>query len=348
VLSFGSAQEGADSALPKLMLGIRRREFITLLGGATAWPLAARAQQPAMPVIGFLKSMSATSNENLVAAFRQGLSEMGYVDGRNIKVEYHWAEGNLDRLPALAADLVRRRVAVIVTPGDGAALLAAKAATSTIPIVFSGGGDPVERSLVASLNRPGGNVTGFVELNSALAPKRLAILHDLLPGASRFALLVDQRLPPSVSDIADLQAAASSIRVQLEVIPAAATVPTLETAFATLMQKRIDAVMVSPSPLFYDLRLQFAEVAARFAMPAIYWDRELVVAGGLMSYGSSVTDQFRQVGNYAGRILKGEQPADLPVQQPTKFPLVVNLKSAKALGITVPPTLLPLADEVIE
>jgi putative ABC transport system substrate-binding protein len=328
---------------------MRRRDFITLVGGAAvAWPLAVRAQQPAMPVVGFLKSMSPTSNENLVAAFRQGLSEMGYVDGRDIKVEYYWAEGNLDRLPTLAADLVRRRVAVIVTPGDGAALLAAKAATSTIPIVFSGGRDVVQRGLVASLNRPGGNVTGFVELNSALAPKRLAILRDLLPGASRFALLFDQRLPPSVSDIADLQAAASSIRVQLEVIPAAATIPTLETAFGALMQTRIDAVMVSPSPLFYDLRLQFAEVAARDAMPAIYWDRELVAAGGLMSYGSSVTDQFRQVGNYAGRILKGEKPADLPVQQPTKFPLVINLKTAKALGLTVPDPLLALADEVIE
>jgi putative ABC transport system substrate-binding protein len=327
---------------------IKRREFISGLGSAAAWPVVARAQQAAVPVIGFLKSMSSISNEHLVAAFRQGLSEMGYVDGRNIAVEYHWAEGNLDRLPALAADLVRRRVAVIVTPGDGPALLAAKAATSTIPIVFSGGGDPVQRGLVASLNRPGGNVTGFVELNAALAPKRLAILRELMPGSSRFALLFEQRYPLSTSDMADLQSAASSIRAQLEVIPAAATVPTLETAFAMLMQKRIDAVMVSPSPLFYDLRVQFAEVAARYPMPAIYRDRELVVVGGLMSYGSSVTDQFRQVGNYAGRILKGEKAGDLPVFQPTKFELVINLKTAKALGLTIPETLLATADEVIQ
>jgi putative tryptophan/tyrosine transport system substrate-binding protein len=243
---------------------------------------------------------------------------------------------------------VRRRVAVIVTPGDAPALLAAKTATSTVPIVFSGGGYVVESGLVASLYRPGGNVTGFAELNSQLTPKRLGILHDLMPGASHFALLHEKSSTTVASVIAELQPAASSIGAHLEVIASAGSVGEIESAFATLAQKRIDAVLVSPSPLFYNLRVPFTAVAARHTMPAIYWDRELVVAGGLTSYGSNVTDQFRQVGNYAGRILKGEKPTDLPIQQPTKFQLVVNLKAARAIGLTIPESFLLRADEVIE
>jgi putative ABC transport system substrate-binding protein len=329
---------------------MKRRDFIRLLGGAVAaWPQVARAQQPALPVVGYLQSGSA--EPTLPAAFRKGLGQTGYDEGRNMAIEYRWAEGQLDRLPAMAADLVRRRVAIIATPGNPQAALAAKAATTTIPIVFSNAGDPVQIGLVSSLNRPGGNVTGFTEMGADLWPKRLGIMHDLMPSAIRFALLV-----PSTSQIAaspppvitNLPGAASAMSLQVEAVSASGTIGDIDTAIENLAQKRIEAILVSPSVLFYNLREQLVAAMARHAIPAIYWDRPAVEAGGLMSYGSSVLDLARQVGVYAGRILKGEKPGDLPVQQPTKFDLVINLKTAKALGLTVSPTLLALADDVIE
>ena len=329
---------------------MKRREFITLLGGTGfAWPLTARAQQPPMPVIGFVNAASPQSYARQVSAFLKGLSEASYVDGQNVKIEYLWAEGQYGRLPELAADLVRRQVAVIVTPGNTPAALAAKAATATIPIVFSFGADPVKIGLVASLDRPGGNATGFGEMNIEIAPKRLGILHELIPGAARFALLLEPRNSPTTpADVTELQAAGAAVGSQIEVVYAAAIVGELETAFASLAQMRVDALMVNPSPQFASLRVQLTALAARHAVPTIYWDRRLAEAGGLMSYGSNVEDLFRKVGIYAGRILKGEKPADMPVQQATKFELVINLKTAKALGLTIPPTLLARADEVIE
>jgi putative ABC transport system substrate-binding protein len=326
---------------------VGRREFITLLGGAAAWPLAARAQQAAVPVVGHLQSGSL--EPTMPAAFRKGLSETGYDEGRNVAIEYRWAERQLDRLPAMAADLVRRRVAVIAAPGSGRAALAAKAATTTIPIVFSTVGDPVQLGLVASLNRPGGNVTGFSEMGAELGPKRLGIMHELMPGAIRFAMLVASNSPsdnPTV--ITNLQVAASAMGLQIEVFRASGTIGDIDTAIGNIVQKRVDAILVFPSPSFSNLPTQVAALMARHAIPAIYWDRPATEAGGLMSYGSSVLDLARQVGVYTGRILKGERPSDLPVQQPTKFELVINLKTAKALGLTVPPTLLALADDVIE
>ncbi len=328
---------------------MKRRDFIALLGGAAmAWPLAARAQQATMPVIGFLHSASAAAFAAHLAAFRKGLSEAGYVEDQNVAIEYRWAEGQNDRLPALAAELVRRRVAVIITPGSRPASQAAKAATTTIPIVFSFGTDPVQTGVVASLNRPGGNVTGFSEMAAELAPKRLGIMHELMPGAIRFVLLVEPNVPPPPALITDLHAAASAIGRQAEVLYASGTIRDIDTAIENVGQKRIDAILVNPSARFYDLRAQLATLAGRRAIPAIYWDRAFPDVGGLMSYGSSVEDLFRQVGVYAGRILKGENPGDLPVQQPTKFDLVINLKAARALGLEIPPTLLARADEVIE
>jgi putative tryptophan/tyrosine transport system substrate-binding protein len=327
---------------------MRRREFIAVLGGAAlSWPLAVRAQQPAMPVIGYLRSDSPEASPKLRLEFTKGLAETGYVEGRNVTVEYRWAEGHYDRLPELAADLVRRQVAVIVTPGNTPAALAAKAATSTIPIVFSFGADPVK--IVASLDRPGGNATGFGEMNIEVAPKRLGIMHELMPSAPRFALLLEPKnSPTTAADVTELQAAAAATGLQVEVVYAAATVGDLETAFSSLAQKRVDALMVNPSPQFASLRVQLAALAARYAIPTIYWDRRLADAGGLMSYGSNVEDLFRKVGVYAGRILKGEKPSDMPVQQATKFDFVINLTAAKALGLAVPPTLLARADDVIE
>jgi putative ABC transport system substrate-binding protein len=328
---------------------MRRREFITLLGGAAAaWPLMARAQQSAMPVIGYLQSGSAEPNSPGVTAFRKGLSETGYEEGRNVAIEFRGAEGQVDRLPAMAADLVRRGVAVIVTPGSLPAARAAKAATATIPIVFSMGGDPVQLGLVASMNRPGGNATGFAQMGAELAPKRLGLLHELLPGAVRFALLVEPNSTTTAPVIINLQSVASAIGLQIEVLYAAGTDRGIDAAFASLVQKRIDALLVQPALLFFERRTQIAALAARNNIPASFPDRDFVAAGGLVSYGPSATDQNRKVGIYAGRILKGEKPADLPVEQPTKFELVINLKAAKALGLTVPADLLAIADEVIE
>jgi putative tryptophan/tyrosine transport system substrate-binding protein len=328
---------------------VRRREVITLLGGAAvAWPLAGWAQQPAMPVIGFLHSASAAAYAHLVAAFHKGLSEAGYSEGQNVAIEYRWSEGHNERLPALAAELVRRQVAVIVTPGSTAATLAAKAATPTIPIVFLSAVDPVKTGLVASLNRPGGNVTGVSDIGVELAAKRLGLLHELLPGAARFALLVNPD-NPGITDafVTEAQTAASAIGRQIEVVTAS-TNDDIDRAFATLVNKRADAFLVSTDALFVTRRVQLVTLAARHAVPAMYFRREFAEAGGLMSYGSNLADQFRQNGIYAGRILKGEKPAEMPVQLPTKFEFVVNLQTAKALGIDVPTTLLARADEVIE
>jgi putative ABC transport system substrate-binding protein len=327
---------------------MRRREFITLLGGGAAlWPLAARSQQPAMPVVGYLYVGSPEASPHLVAAFRKGLSEMGYVEGRNVATEYRFAHNDNARLPELAADLVRSRVAVIATPGGLPAALAAKAATTTIPIVFYTAIDPVQVGLVASLNRPGGNVTGFTSMNAELGGKRLGLLHELLPRSARFAVLVDPNSPQTESIIKDLQAAAAGIGRQLEVLTAG-TNREIDTAFANLVQKQADALLVTPSTLFNNRRVQLATLAAHYRLPAIYAWRESAEAGGLMSYGTNNADQFRQVGIYVSRILKGDKPADLPVQQPTRFEFVINLQTARTLGIDIPPILLAIADEVIE
>jgi putative ABC transport system substrate-binding protein len=328
---------------------MQRREFITFLGGAAAaWPLAARAQQPGVPVVGFLYSSSPESSANLVAAFRKGLSETGYVEGRNVAIEFRWGQNDPARLPELAADLVRRRVAVIATPPSTAATLAAKAATTTIPIVFTTGGDPVQNGLVAALNRPGGNVTGIISMNAELGPKRLGLLHDLLPTATRFAVLVyPSNNPSNESAITDAQAAAAAIGRQIEVFTAS-TNRDIDTAFASLVQKGSAALLVSPSPFFVSRRVQIVTLAARHAVPAIYASRSYTEVGGLMSYAASEMDRFRQAGIYTGRILSGEKPADLPVMRATKFDFIINLQTARTLGIEVPPTLLALTDEVIE
>ena len=325
---------------------MRRRDFMTLLGGtAAAWPLAARAQQ-AMPVVGFLHSGSPEATAFVVAPFRQGLSEAGYVEGRDVKIEYRWAYDNNDRLPELAADLVRRRVAVIATPNGTPAALAAKAATMTTPIVFQIAGDPVQIGLVDSLNRPGGNVTGVTSMNVEIGAKRLGLLHELLPAAKRFAVLVNPNNPGSdMSKV--VQMAASGIGRQIETLTAT-TNREIDTAFATLLQKGAEALLTSPDAFFIIRRVQIVTLAARHAVPAMYHVRDFTDVGGLMSYTTSLAELFRQTGTYTGRILKGEKPAVMPVMQPTKFEFVINLQTARTLGIEVPPSLLALADEVIE
>jgi len=326
---------------------IGRRELLAALGGAAAtWPLAARAQQPAMPVIGYLDADIPGRNPNNEAAFRNGLSETGYAVGQNVTIEHRWAESQFARLPDLAADLVRRRVAVIVTPLSAPATLG-KAATATIPIVFSTGGDPVSAGLVASLNRPGGNVTGAVTMNAELGAKRLGLLQELLPTATRFAVMVNRSSPVAEAAIADAQTAASAIGRQVDVLTAG-TNRDIDTAFATVVQTRTAAIFVSPDSFFARRRAHIVILAARHAVPAIYPNREDADAGGLMSYGSSILDVSRRLGIYAGRILKGEKPADMPVVRATKFEFVINLQTAKTLGIDVPATLLARADEVIE
>jgi len=327
---------------------MRRREFIAGLGSAAAWPLAARAQQSAMPVIGFLSPQSAEVDYKIdvTVPFLQGLQDAGYVEGQNVSIEYRRAEGQIDRLPTLADDLVRRRVAVIATTGFSAAL-AAKAATMTIPIVFATGADPVALGLVASLNRPGANVTGSAVLEAELAPKRLQLLRELLPNAARFGVLTDPAVPPTQSVVAELQRPARTLGLQL-VFVNARTDGDLETAFATFSQQRVGAILVGNSSSYHQRMEQLAPLAARHALPAIFPYREYALAGGLMSYGSSLGYMNHQAGIYTGRILKGEKPADLPVEQATRIELALNLKTAKTLGITFPTSLLVRADEVIE
>jgi putative ABC transport system substrate-binding protein len=324
---------------------MRRREFIAGLGSAVAWPLAARAQQPAVPVIGYLGAQSADDDyKNITVPFLQGLKETGYVEGQNVAIEYRWADNQYDRLPALATDLVRRRVAVIAAAGTPATL-AAKAATTTIPIVFATSGDPVALGLVASLNRPGANLTGIAILAAELAPKRLQLVRELVPNAALFGVLTPSSTRPS--NIADLQAAARTLGLQLVVVNAG-TDSDLETAFATFSQQHVGAVLVGNAVYFNRRPELLAALAARHALPAIFPLLEYALAGGLMSYGTSLGYNYHQSGIYAGRILKGEKPAELPVQQPTKLELVINLKTAKALGLTIPETLLATADQVIE
>ena len=331
------------------MFGMRRREFITLLGGAAAaWPLAARAQQPAMPVIGFLHPGASEVGARDVAAFRKGLQESGYVEGQNVTVEYYWLEGQYDRLSALMADLVRRPVTVIAIPGSGPATRAAKAATATIPIVFGVAGDPVQLGLVASLSRPGGNATGVNFLSEEVAAKRLRLLHELVPTAARVAVLLNPANAAATENtLRDLHEAAPIIGVQLRVLKAT-TIGEIDAAFAALSRERPDALFVGPDGFFSSRRVQLAILAARERIPASYTQRGYVAAGGLMSYGTDQLEMSRQVGVYTGRILKGAKPADLPVLQSTRFEFVINLQTARALGLEVPPGLLSIADEVIE
>jgi putative tryptophan/tyrosine transport system substrate-binding protein len=326
---------------------MRRRDFITILSGAAAWPLAARAQQPAMPVVGFLHTGTPEASTATIAGFRKGLSETGYVEGRNLAIEFRWARNDRDRLPELAADLVGRGVAVIAAPGNTSAALAAKAATTTIPIIYSGAADPVEIGLVASLNRPGGNVTGFTTMQADLAAKRIELLHELLPRAAHIALLVNPTNPGAELAIRDTQKAGLAIGQQIEVL-AASTNREIDAAFASLVQGQADALLLAPETLFNTRRAQILTLAAYNRLPAMYTTRDDAEAGGLISYGPSGRDSYRQVGIYTGRILKGEKPADLPIVRSTKFELVINLQTARTLGLDVPPTLLALADEVIE
>ncbi len=327
---------------------MNRRVFISLIGGAAAWPLLARAQQPAMPVIGFLNGASPAGYVPYVAAFNEGLKEGDYVDGRNVAIEYRWAEGRHDRLPALAADLVRRRVNVIAATGGTPSALAAKAAVKTIPIVFITGSDPVQTGLVASFNRPGGSVTGIYTSTGALPTKGLELLHELAPWAAGIALLINPTNPNlSESAVNEVQTAARTLGKQIHVLNAS-TEAEIDAAFVTLAQLRAGALVIVADVLFNDRREKIAALALRHTLPSIHGRREYAAAGGLMSYGASLTDIYRQAGVYVGKILKGAQPADLPIMQSTKFELVINLKTAKALGVDVPPSFYWRADEVIE
>jgi putative tryptophan/tyrosine transport system substrate-binding protein len=323
---------------------MKRRLFIKLLGGAAAaWPHAVRAQQPAMPVIGYLSSLGRNDRLNLADAFRRGLSEAGYVEGRNVTIDYRFAENQPDRLPALAADLVGRKVAVIATTGGGASISAAKAATATIPVVFSFGGDPVLAGFIASLNRPGGNIPGVSFFGTLLSGKGLGLLVELMPKASTIGLLTNPKLPEAARAVGDAQEAARLLARQLLVLNASAP-GEIDTAFSTFRQRRVDALLVGADPYFSGRRQQIVALAARDAIPAMYFNREFVEEGGLMSYGNDILDSYRRCGFYTGRILKGENPAELPIDQATRFEFVINLKTAKTLGLEVPPTLLARAE----
>jgi len=326
---------------------VKRRELIALLGGAAAaWPLAARAQQP-MPVIGYLNGTSPAPSAQFVAAFRQGLNETGHAEGRNVTIEYRWAEGRYDRMTEMAADLVRRQVAVIVASGGAAAIASAKQATATIPILFVTGSDPVQTDLVASLNRPGGNVTGVHFFTVELESKRLGLLRDLVPNAATIAVLLNPTYPNAAFHLQEVENAARRAGQQIQIL-SASTEAEIDVAFARLPQLRAGALLVGADPFFNSRRDQIVALAARYAIAAIYEQRTFAQAGGLASYGTSQTDAYRQVGIYTGRVLRGEKPADLPVVQSTKFEFVINLKTAKALGLEVPPGLSSMADEIIE
>jgi putative ABC transport system substrate-binding protein len=327
---------------------LNRREFVTLLGGAAAaWPLAARAQQAAVPVIGYLGAQSPAAFASRVTAFRQGLGETGYVEGRNVAIEFRWAEGQHDRLPALAAELVARRVAVIVAPGGAPAAIAAKSVTTTIPIVFEMGADPIAMGLVTSLNRPGGNLTGVSSLNVEVTPKRLEILREAIPTATVVAVLLNPTSPTADSQLRNLQEAARALGLQLHVLHASSA-RDFDAVFATLLQLRASGLVVASDTFFATHSEQLAALTVRHALPAIHQSRDFTLAGGLMSYGGSFVESHRQAGVYTGRVLKGDKPADLPVQQVTKVELLINLKTAKALGVTFPLALSGRADQVIE
>jgi len=329
------------------MFDLKRRAFITLLGGAAAWPLAARAQQAPMPVIGFLHPTSPEASGNRLRAFRQGLKDVGLVEGENVTIEYRWADNQFDRLPALAAELVQRRVAVIATGGPPAAF-AAKEATTTIPIIFVVGGDPVRLGLVTSVARPGGNLTGINFLAVELAAKRLGLLRELVPGAMRIAVIVNPANPNyTESTLRDVGSAARAMGLQIQVFNAS-TIPEIDGTFAALVSERPDALFIANDPFLIDRRAQLAQLAARHVLPTAHQDRLYAEVGGLMSYGANLGDAYRQVGLYTGRIVKGAKPADLPVVQSTKFELVINLQTARVLGLDVPPTLLARTDEVFE
>jgi len=326
---------------------VSRREFLGILGSAVAWPVGAPAQSAGSPVIGFLHVASAGPLEGIVIAFRAGLRDAGYTEGKNVVIEFRWAEGDYNRLPALAAELVRLHVAMIVTGGGEASAFAAKRATDTIPIVFNVGVDPVKTGLVASLGRPGGNLTGVNILTSELATKRVGLLHDLIPSASVIAHLVNPNFPATEANIKEVESAAHLLGVEILLLKAS-TKSDVDAAFASVHAHGVRALLVGSDPFFLSLRDQFVALAARDAIPTIFEQREFAVAGGLISYGTSLKDSYWQMGNYAGRILKGEKPADLPIVQSAKFELVINLKTAKSLGLNVPPGLLSATDEVIE
>jgi putative tryptophan/tyrosine transport system substrate-binding protein len=326
---------------------MRRREFITAIGVTAASPLMARAQQPRIPLVGFLSVGSANPSALLVAAFRQGLQETGYIEGQNIAIEFRWADGQYDQLPTLASDLVRREVAVIVTAGGEGSAFAAKAASSTIPIVFNVGRNPVSLGLVASLSHPGGHITGINLFSAELAAKRLGLLHDLMPTTSVIAHLVNPKFPTTEDNIREVEKAAGAIGLQIVLVKAGSE-SEIDAAFATILQNGARALLVGADPFFRDQREHIAALSARYAIPAIYEFRDFVEAGGLISYGTSLTEAYRQEGVYAGRILKGEKPSELPVLQLTKFELVINLKVAKTLGLAIPSGVLAIADEVID
>ena len=326
---------------------MRRRKFITLLGGAIAWPLVARAQQAAMPVIGFLSGTSSKGYAPYLAAFREGLREGGFVEGQNVTIEYRWADDHYERLPELAADLVTRRVALIAAAGGSPAALAAKSATTTIPIVFQIGVDPVKAGLVSSLNQPGGNITGFANLALEVGPKRLELLHRLVPNATNIAVLVNPARSNVEAETRDMQSAANKLGLQLNVLYAS-TERDFDKVFATSVQLRAGGVVISGDPFFNTRSEELAAMAIHYMVPAIYQFHEFAAAGGLVSYGSSIKNTHREAGIYTARILKGEKPADLPVQEPSKVELIINLKTAKTLGLEIPPSILTSADEVIE
>jgi putative ABC transport system substrate-binding protein len=331
-----------------MAISVGRRQFLSVFGGAAVvWPLAARAQQSGVPVVGFLHAGSPEPNAAFVAAFLKGLTETGFVEGRNVTVEYRWAAGRLDRLPEMAADLIHRNVAVISTPLSTQATLAAKAATSTIPIVFGSGGDPIALGLVTSFSRPGANVTGVAFMSAQLGPKRLGVLHDLLPAAAHFAVLGNPHGALTDATVADVKASAGTLGMSVEFVYAS-TENEIEVAFATLTQNHADALLIAPDEFFTAHMVQLADASLHHGIPSTYVISQFAKVGGLMSYGPDFVDAYRQVGIYTGRILKGENPGDIPVEQPTKFEFVINLRTARALGLTIPQQVLLLADEVIE